>query len=138
MVGANTAPGAGHAEPQDQLSSEERRLRLWAYASSPYGLGLPFGAIWKLSPREFLALRNIHDQQLRRWALERAMFANAHFRGKDTAAFIPEDFLGTSNYDERQRDQQREQLQVMQANASLAKIKRGAPPTEDVPAWARG
>lgn len=66
------------------------------------------------------------------------MYANAHFRGPDTVAFIPEDFLGLANREERQREEALSQQIVMQANMALQKIRRGEPPTDDVPEWARG
>ncbi len=66
------------------------------------------------------------------------MYANAHFRGPDTVAVIPEDFLGLANREERQREEALSQQIVMQANMALQKIRRGQPPTDDVPAWAIG
>ncbi len=72
-----------------------------------------------------------------RWAFERSMFANAHFRGKDEAAFLPDDFLGTGNRDQRSIDIFQDQQKTMQANIALSKIVKGAPPTEDIPDWAR-
>lgn len=93
-----------------------------------------------MTPRELEAYSRVHySQVVMRWAIDRADFFNAHFRGKDTAAWLAEDFLGEGNREKRTREQQREALMVQRANATLAmKIKKGAPPTEDIPAWAIG
>jgi hypothetical protein len=66
------------------------------------------------------------------------MFANAHFRAKESVEYLASDFLGETNREDRQALKDREALTVMRANTSLAGIVKGAPPTEDVPDWARG
>ncbi len=66
------------------------------------------------------------------------MYANAHFRGPDTVAFIPEDFLGLGDREERQREEALSQQIVMQENMRLSRIKKGEPPSDEVPEWARG
>lgn len=65
------------------------------------------------------------------------MFANAHFRGKDDAAFIPEDFMGKSDRQERQRELQQSMIAAQRANASLMMMKPGDKP-EGLPSWALG
>lgn len=90
-----------------------------------------------MTPRELKALSDVHSTVLSRWAVERAMFANAHFRGKGETAFTTEDFLGTGNRVQRAAEEAGEQMRVMQANAALARILPGAPPTDDIPSWAK-
>lgn len=63
-------------------------LKSWAYATSPYGLGLTSEQSWKLTEREFQALSKVHAGYL-------AMVHNApHFCHSDKRAFTPDDFLG--------------------------------------------
>ncbi len=83
------------------------------------------------------ALVEVYEHKVRRWALERAMFANAHFRGSGPA-FIPEDFLGGADREQRQHDEAVSEMRAMQANSALMKIRKGEPPPEDVPDWAIG
>lgn len=90
-----------------------------------------------MTPREFGALAEVYEGYIERWAFERAEFRNAN-RSSESVAWKPEDFLGYGDYEERQREHGREQMRVMQANTNLMKIRKGAPPTEDVPAWALG
>ena len=148
MVGASGAPGAGHSDQhgagEAELTKDERRLRLWAFGTSPYGLGLRASDLWQLSPREFKALRDVHDAALTRWAIQQAMYANVHFRERDEhgkavdAAFIPEDFLGAGNRAQRTAQTQRDKYQVIMLNARLGKIVKGAPPGPNIPRWALG
>ncbi len=74
---------------------------------------------------------------LTRWALDRAMFANAHFRGKDDAAFMIDDFLGTGDRAKRQMELERSQMIAATANANLMAMKRGEVP-DGLPDWAKG
>lgn len=93
-----------------------------------------------MTPRELKAHIDVYQQQvLKRWASDRADFFNANFRGKDTAEWLAEDFLGEGNREIRTREAQREKLRVMKANAALTmRVKKGAAPTEDIPSWAVG
>jgi len=78
------------------------------------------------------------------WAVERAMYANVNFRERDSsgratdAPFEPDDFLGTGDRTARNRARTRERAEVDLATARLVKIRRGAPPAPEVPAWAIG
>lgn len=65
------------------------------------------------------------------------MYANVNFREKDSAAFLPEDFLGRSNRAERGAQEFKDRLAVQRANAALMQIKAGDVP-EDLPDWAKG
>lgn len=66
------------------------------------------------------------------------MFANV-WRKPETPAWLPDDFLDDgSNRIRRVAEYKREQEAVMVANARLAQIVEGAPPSDDIPAWARG
>lgn len=133
------APGGDHGpgDSSDELSKEERRLRLWAFATSPHGLGLSSSELWRSTPREIHALRKVYDSALYRWAIERAMYANVHFRKPEEAAFIPEDFLGRSDRTVRSAQQFKEKLAVQRANQALQAIRPGVVP-EGLPDWARG
>ena len=43
---------------------------------------------------EFHELKFHYDEHIKRWALSRAAFANAHFRGPDDPVWLWQDFLG--------------------------------------------
>lgn len=110
-------------------------LREWAYATSPYGLGLTAEQFWTYTPRELKALTRVHEAHLERWALDRAMFANAH-RDPNSPPFEPGDFLGLSSYEQRriQANEQRTQDEI-----ALRREKRrqaGAIEINSVPEWA--
>jgi hypothetical protein len=139
VVGANTGSGVSHgAGPDGQLDPEERWLRLWAYGTSPHGLGVDPRRFWSLTVREFHALQQVHKAALMRWAIERAQFMNANFVHGDDEKWTPEDFLGEGDRAKRQNERFMSQAAAQQANINLLKIRKGAPPTEDVPIWARG
>ena len=68
--------------------------------------------------------------------MQQAMFANAHFRGKDEPAWEAGHFTGEKSRKVAKRDQLKqfnEKLAAIKANAALSRIKRGAPPPEDLP-----
>ena len=68
--------------------------------------------------------------------MQQAMFANAHLRGKDEPAWEPGHFTGEKSRKVAKRDQLKqfnEKLATVKANAALSRIKRGAPPPEDLP-----
>jgi 2-hydroxychromene-2-carboxylate isomerase len=90
-----------------------------------------------MTPREVKAHEEIYVQTLRRWALERAMFANAHFVGKEEVAYTADDFLGLGDREKRQQEQQRSLMMAATANANLMAMKRGDVP-DDLPDWAKG
>lgn len=93
---------------------------------------------------EFQALKEIYDANLNRWALERAMYANVHFRQVDEhgkfsdVPFEPADFLGTGNRAQRQAQSIADKVELMRLNMRLSQIQPGAPPGDDIPEWARG
>lgn len=86
-----------------------------------------------MTPREFAALKAVHDASLKRWAMTQATFCNAHFRGKGEPAFEPEHFLGTKQRLLPRPQTVSERLDVMRANSALLKLNE-----EQVPAWAKG
>jgi hypothetical protein len=108
-------------------------LKSWAYAVSPHGLGLSEERSWSLTPREYSALREIHEQSLYRWALQQSAYYNVHFRGKGEPAWEPDHFLGKKLRSVKPRQSISEKLEVMRANQALLNITE-----EDVPAWAKG
>ncbi len=79
-----------------------------------------------------------------RWAIEQAMYANVHFRERDSQGnitgvpYVPEDFLGSGNRAQRTLQSAREKAEVIQANARLAQMVRGAPAGANIPDWAKG
>jgi hypothetical protein len=93
---------------------------------------------WAMSVREFNALKEVHRTKLMRWAIERAQFMNANFVHGDDERWTPEDFLGEGNRQQRSEHRFASQMAAQAANIALLKIKRGAPPPEDLPVWARG
>ncbi len=66
------------------------------------------------------------------------MFCNAHFRGKDDIAWIPEDFLGTGNREKRKMEALQSKIATARANSELAKIQRGMDDVDGIPDWAKG
>ena len=86
--------------------------------------------------REYQSLVEVYERPIKRWAVEMSMFANANFRGKDDAAWEAGDFLGTSNYKERQTKRTIDNAKVVLINRKLAAMKPGD--EEDVPDWAKG
>lgn len=83
--------------------------------------------------------RVFHERKLKPWAIERADFANVHFRQRGEVAYIADDFLGNGE-DRKKRalEEAKSQMAAMKANTALAKIRRDGPPPPEVPAWAIG
>ena len=93
-----------------------------------------------MTPREMQALGDVRHQALTRWALERAMFANVHFRAQDKsgryadAPFEPGHFLGEKTREAPQPKKVdpfadvRDKMAVLQLNRKLASMKKGDPP----------
>ncbi len=82
-------------------------MRDWAFATSPYGLGLTTERAWQLTPREIRALVSIYEGHLQRWALGIIDFRNVHFH-KKSGPWTIDDILNTSGSAERKRVEQRE------------------------------
>jgi hypothetical protein len=146
VVGESEAPGTGHGSTgaEAELDLEERWLRLWAFSTSLDGLAIPEDKFWHLSPREWMALKDVFDRKLKLWAIERADYRNVNFlehneRGEVTGEpWIPEDFLGTGNRVARSIENAQSKIEVIQANTYLNKITRDAPAPDELPSWARG
>lgn len=106
---------------------------------------------WNLTPREYSACVDVYKQQhLQRWALERSMFANAHFRGKDDPAWEPGDFIGESTREDRRAQIIRDQRDLALARLADSKISAAIGGTnaatrteldafewQSIPKWAR-
>src|SRR5262249_8973576 len=136
----NPAPGTGGTsagDTENPVAREARWLTLWAYATSPHGLGLTDSAFWALSYREFDALRTVARQPIERWAMEQAMFANAHFRGKDDPPWVAADFLEPNHREKTKAEATASKLAVLRANRILNQMKPGDK-VDDLPPWARG
>ena len=128
---------ASGAEPT-VAEKRARWLKLWAFATSPHGLGLTPVAFWASTRVELDALIEVYEVKRREWALTQALQANIHCRKKDDPPFTAEDFLGRADREKRVAESLRSRTAAMAATMALRKIKPGAPPTEDVPAWAIG
>ena len=124
-----------------ELDPEEQWLRSWAFATSPYGLGLSTRRSWELTPREFRALETVYHQSLYRWAIERATFMNAHWKKQDGSQWTPDDFVDTP--ESRARKQQavvdKMELAAMKREEArqLRLMRSGQFPEEQLPVWAR-
>ena len=113
-------------------------LAIWSFGVSPYGLSLCEEDLWALTPREYAALRGEWERSKKEsshaLAVIQATLYNAHFRGEKDAVWLPEDFMGTGNRAERQRQKQREQHEVALLNMKLARMKPNQ--KEGLPEWA--
>lgn len=109
---------------------------MWAFATSPHGLGLSSEVFWCLRMPEYLALKKIYDAKIRRWAIEQATLRNAHLT--DGVPWTPDDFLGKSDRQKRIWQHKKDQQSVQMANFQLSRIVAGAPPPPDTPEWAIG
>lgn len=109
-------------------------MRLWALGTSPYGLGLTSEAFWSLTWREFDALKEVYDAPIERWAVEVSMFANAHFRDGNAAAWEPDDFLGKGKRAARNITKALDMRAVARENQRLSLRRPGD--TAGLPEWA--
>lgn len=129
MVGSPASPGDGHEDGGSPVDREERWLRIWAFGTSPYGLGLVSEALWRLTPREFIALKRI-------WAEDRAVFANAHFvRKEGDPPFTADDFLFAGVRDARRAEAMRDRMEIGRMNAQLSMMRPGE--YDGLPEWAK-
>ena len=91
--------GSGAAGDRDDGASElteEYWLDLWAFGTSPYGLGLTEDKLWGLCPVEYLALKEqwkrSQEQSIHLLAVLRADIYNTAGKTYDRT-FEPKDFL---------------------------------------------
>jgi hypothetical protein len=65
------------------------------------------------------------------------MYANVHFRGKNESAFEPDHFLGLKTRKKsdpgKTITEANAKLAVIRANASLSRMRKGAPAPEELP-----
>lgn len=72
------------------------------------------------------------------------MYANVHFRERNASGqatdepFTAADFLGRGDRQARSLKALRDNAAVRRANTTLGRMKKGDPPGQDVPEWARG
>ena len=114
-------------------------MRLWAYGTSPQGLGLHPSDFWTLSIREFYALESVQQADARRWAISQVIYVNAHLASGEEP-FLADDFLGTGNREKRYHDRMEGQRAAAKLNRKLLEIrpvKPGEAEPEWLPAWAR-
>ena len=115
---SGTAGANGRA--RSQLDRETYWLDLWAFATSPLGLGLSSAVFWSLTPREFAAHRKIFTDKQRQHAYAlaeiQATLHNAWFKRKDEPerGFTVEEFLPEDLRPPKRRQTWQEQLAVMQ------------------------
>ena len=109
----------GNSRGETELTySTDEWLDIWAFGTSPYGLGLTEGRLWTMTPREFIALKRV-------WGMREALFYNAHFRGADEPAYIAEDFIDPIGRLERKAAMLRDKADLARANARLAIMQPG-------------
>lgn len=94
--GARSGDGAGAGGLEDG-DRDAYWLEIWAYGTSPYGLGLDEETLWSLTPREFEALKRQHERShvpaMWMHAAIQATLHNAHFRGENQPAFQASQFM---------------------------------------------
>lgn len=116
-------------------------MRLWAYGTSPHGLGLSSRRFWMLSPREYYVLQDVQQAPTERWAIGMAAYHNGTFV-TDDVPWTADDFLGKGNRETRKWDRKRGDMAAQQQNSKL--LSMVARPTRDdeldpegLPVWAR-
>ena len=80
-----------------------------------------------MTPIEFLALKKV-------CAMNQSTVHNAHFRGPEDVAFLPEDFITPESRIQRQRQHAADKLEVAHLQQRLGSMKKGD--KTDVPDWA--
>ncbi len=113
-----TGPDSG-AERDSPDRVIERLRSLWAFATSAHGLGISPERFWCLTTAELALLRKPYESHLERWALERSDFRNVHFRGDSSTPWLPGDFLGTENREERKVEEIESRFVVKRFNEQL-------------------
>lgn len=137
------AQGAGHGgqhgstgDKLDPIAEEKRWLKLWAFATSPYGLALSSDAFWDLTSIELDALKY-------EWAQSRALTLNMQAQ-TDGVAFTPEDVLNPGSRAHRVAQitakKNVEQMEAQAMNFKVQQLRRNksAFPDSLVPEWAKG
>ena len=144
LSGSEGGGDAGSRQSARQLTPREREeenLKLWAFCTSPHGLGLSSIQFWCSTSPEIKALQQqwerVQEQPVKLYADLKAVLYNAHFKS-DGVPWIASDFLGITDRDKRKTEKMESERTAIVANTNLMKIKKGAPPTADVPAWAIG
>jgi hypothetical protein len=128
LVHAGTSEG--QLTPRER---EQRWLDLWAFATSPYGLGLSSEVFWSLTGRELQAFKL-------QWAKNQAQALNLQ-ANTEGVPFIPEDFLGLSDRVERVAEH-KAKMERAEAIAAMENFKNeqlrmgiGEVPDDGVPEW---
>ena len=120
-------------------------MNLWAFGVSPHGLGLTPEAFWSLTDEEYEALKEVHDNSVRRWAIQMSAYYNVHFleRRKDGTPidppWEPADFMGGDRAGKVRRGRQTaaDKMLVKRLNQQLMMMRPGVEP-EGLPEWAKG
>jgi hypothetical protein len=98
-AGGGSGAGAGGHDGPAKLTGEAYWLEVWAFGTSPHGLGLAAEALWQLTPREYGALKAVWEASRKylnlRFAELQCVLHNAWFRSKDEhpQAYTVEQFL---------------------------------------------
>lgn len=109
--------GNHSGQPAGELDRDQFWIDLFAFATSPNGLGLDRETFISLSWKELEAHKKL-------WAEQRAMFFNANF-STDGIPFLTEDFLGTGNREARKQEEAISKLITERANRELQRMKPG-------------
>ncbi len=104
-------------------------LKLWAFGTSPYGLGLEPNVFWALDKEEHKALIMV-------WAAKEATFHNAHF-SQEGVPWIPEDFMGLGSREQRKQKVVIDGAKKNLLDSKLQRMKKGVA-YDNIPDWAFG
>lgn len=120
---------------------------MWAFGTSPHGLGLSSEKFWRLTMREYRALRrewqNARDHGSTIAAALLATMHNGFFK-HDGVPWIAADFLGQGNREDRKAratvERFNSQMQKIRAAQKQGIMSQGdtEDDTEGLPAWALG
>jgi len=83
---------------------------------------------------EYVALKTVHEQVLKRWAIGQAALHN--LRAFD-APWIPDDFLVPGLREQRDREARMDRQWVERENMKLSMIRPGGKLPDNIPDWAK-
>ena len=140
-AGRRRFPEREYAGAGSDLDGEQDPwFRLWAFGTSPHGLGLAEEDFWMLTPREYYALLDVQQANTKLWAISQAAFFNAHFV-TDGVPWNADDFLGAGSRDKRMAEKAESDRVVGRLvnnmKRKVRQTKPGDPEPADLPVWAR-